>query len=67
MEQFGADEDGMMITKKVRKHKHPDAGLIKHYLHNKSHGEFVMGEKIELEAGKSLVDIMAKVGINASH
>lgn len=67
METLGVDKDGMIKTKKVKKHKHPDPTLIKNYLFNKTKGEFQQRQAVELEAGKSLIDAVAKAGIlNAS-
>ena len=51
----------MIITRKVTKEMPGDAGLIKHYLHNKSGGEFQARQAVELEAGKSFIDVIAKV------
>lgn len=55
------DKDGLIVVRKTKKHMPGDGALIKNYLFNKSDGEFQQRQAVELEAGKSLVDIMAKV------
>jgi hypothetical protein len=55
------DRDGLIIVRKTKKHMPGDGALIKNYLFNKSDGEFQQRQAVELEAGKTLVDIMAKV------
>ncbi len=61
LKELCCDADGMIITKKVTKHMPGDGALIKNYLFNKSGGEFQQRQAVELEAGKSLVDVMAKL------